>query len=206
MSKNVVMGNVMLHSRKLSMRRIRRYLKNKEGAAAIEFAILAIPFFMLLFATLELAIIFFINSTLTHSISEAGRQIRTGNFQACGSKEKFKELVCSGMAGLGNCDGRLRLDVVSDSTFGAITLVEPPEPNEVDPTDPNSTDDIENGDFVNPPANVPVVIRGLYYYQLVLPPQLTRLENIPGKGIRLLSATTAFQSEPFPDAGSCPTI
>jgi len=46
------------------MRRIRRYLKNKEGTAAIEFAILAIPFFMLLFAVLELAIVFFINSTL----------------------------------------------------------------------------------------------------------------------------------------------
>jgi len=182
------------------MRRIRRYLKNKEGTAAIEFAILAIPFFMLLFATLELAVIFFINSTLTHSISEAGRQIRTGNFQACGSQEKFKELVCSGMAGLGNCNGRLRLDVVSDSSFGAITLVEPPVPNEVDPADPTSTDDIENGDFENTGANVPVVIRGLYYYKLVLPPQLTRLESIPGSGVRLLSATTA--SEP----GSCPSV
>jgi len=89
----------MLRVKKISMRRMRRYLKNREGTAAIEFAILAIPFFMLLFAILELAIVFFINSTLNHSVSEASRQIRTGNFQSCGTKEKFKELVCANMQG-----------------------------------------------------------------------------------------------------------
>jgi len=154
------------------MRRIRRYLKNKEGTAAIEFAILAIPFFMLLFAVLELAVVFFINSTLNHAVSEAGRQIRTGNFQSCGTKAKFKEL--------------------------------PPAPPEPDPTDPTATDDIPNGDWVNTTANAPVVIRGLYYHKLVLPPQLTRLETLEGKGIRLLGAMTAFKNEPFPAPGACP--
>ena len=185
------------------MRRIRRYLKNKEGTAAIEFAILAIPFFMLLFAVLELAIVFFINSTLNHAVSEAGRQIRTGNFQACGTQEKFKELVCASMSGLGNCEKRLRIDVVSGNAFGAITLPVPPSPPDPDPLDPTA-EDIDNGDWVNTSANVPVVIRGLYYHKLVLPAQLTRLENIEGKGIRLLDATTAFRNEPFPAPGACP--
>lgn len=194
----------MSHARKISMRRIRRYLKNNEGTAAIEFAILAIPFFMLLFAVLELAIVFFINSTLNHAVSEAGRQIRTGNFQACGTQEKFKELVCSTMSGLGNCEKRLRIDVVSGNAFGSITLPAPPPPPEPDPSDPSATDDIENGDWVNTTASAPVVIRALYYHKLVLPPQLTRLENISGKGIRLLDATTAFKNEPFPAPGACP--
>jgi len=186
------------------MRRIRRYLKNKEGTAAIEFAILAIPFFMLLFAVLELAVVFFINSTLNHAVSEAGRQIRTGNFQSCGTKAKFKELVCSNMHGLGNCEKRLRIDVVSGNAFGSITLPTPPAPPEPDPTDPTATDDIPNGDWVNTTANAPVVIRGLYYHKLVLPPQLTRLETLEGKGIRLLGAMTAFKNEPFPAPGACP--
>ena len=194
----------MSRSQKLSMRRIRRYLKNNEGTAAIEFAILAIPFFALLFAVLELAIVFFINSTLNHSVSEAGRLIRTGNFQACGTKAKFKELVCANMSGLGNCEDRLRIDVVSGPAFGSITLLAPPEPPELDPSDPTSTDDIENGEFVNTTASAPVVIRGLYYHKLVLPPQLTRLENVEGSGIRLLTATTAFRNEPFPAPGACP--
>jgi len=196
----------MSRAKKLSMRRIRRYLKNKEGTAAIEFAILAIPFFMLIFAVLELAIVFFINSTLTHAVSESGRQIRTGNFQACGTKEKFKELVCENMSGLGNCEKRLRIDVISGNAFGSITLPAPPAPPEPDPKDPNATDDIPNGDWVNTGSNVPVVIRGLYYHKLVLPPQLTRLENIEGKGIHLLSATTAFKNEPFPATGTCPPV
>jgi len=194
----------MSRSKKLSMRRIRRYLKNKQGTAAIEFAILAIPFFTLLFAVLELAIVFFINSTLSHAVSEAGRQVRTGNFQACGSKETFKDLVCANMSGLGNCDKRLRLDVLSEDTFGAITLPIPPDPPEIDPADPASTDDIENGDWVDTSASAPVVIRGLYYHKLVLPSELTRLESLEGRGIRVLAATTAFQNEPFPDPGSCP--
>lgn len=194
----------MSRSKKLSMRRIRRYLKNNEGTAAIEFVILAVPFFMLLFAILELAIVFFINSTLNHAVSEAGRQIRTGNFQACGTKAKFKELICANMHGLGNCDKRLRVDVVSGNLFGSIALPVPPDPPELDPSDPTSTDDIPNGDWVNTTASAPVVIRGLYYHKLVLPPQLTRLENIDGKGIRLLGATTAFKNEPFPAPGACP--
>lgn len=194
----------MSRSTKLSMRRIKRYLKNKEGTAAIEFAILAIPFFMLLFAVLELAVVFFINSTLNHALSEAGRQIRLGNLQACGTPENFKKLVCANMSGVGNCERRLRIDVVSGNVFSSITLPTPPEPPELDPTDPTSTDDIENGDWVNTAASEPVVIRGLYYHKLVLPTQLTRLESIPGRGIRLLNATTAFQNEPFQTPGTCP--
>lgn len=194
----------MLQLKNRSLRRMRHYLKNREGTAAIEFAILAIPFFMLLFAILELAIVFFINSTLNHSVSEAGRQIRTGNFQACGSQANFKKLVCNNMRGLGNCEKRLRIDVVSGSDFGSITLTEPPEPAKKDPDDPSSTDDIPNGDWENTGANAPVVIRGLYYHKLVLPPQLTRLENVSGTGVRLLSSTTAFKNEPFPAPGACP--
>jgi len=194
----------MLRVKKISMRQIRRYFKNREGTAAIEFAILAIPFFMLLFAILELAIVFFINSTLTHSVSEASRQIRTGNFQACGSQDKFKELVCANMQGLGNCEKRLRIDVVTDNSFNTITLPAPPAPPDPDPSDPTA-EDIENGAYTNTVASAPVIVRGLYYHKLVLPPQLTRLENISGKGIRLLSATTAFKNEPFPAPGTCPT-
>lgn len=194
----------MLRLKKLSFRGMRRYLKNREGTAAIEFAILAIPFFMLLFAILELAIVFFINSTLSHAVSEAGRQIRVGNFQSCGTQDSFKNLVCTNMRGLGNCNKRLRIDVVSGNAFGSITLPVPADPPAADPTDPNA-EDIPNGDWVNTVASAPVVIRGLYYHKLVLPPQLTRLENLDGRGIRVLDATTAFKNEPFPAPGACPT-
>jgi len=106
------------------------------------------------------------------------------------------------MQGLGNCEKRLRIDVVSSNTFNAITLPEPPAPPEPDPDDATA-EDIANGDWVNTVATAPVVVRGLYYHKLVLPPQLTRLENVQGRGIRVLSAMTAFRNEPFPAPGAC---
>jgi len=47
-------------------RKLRGYLANRDGASAIEFAILFLPFIMLVFAILELAIVFFITATMTH--------------------------------------------------------------------------------------------------------------------------------------------
>ena len=78
---------------KRALNQVRRFRTDKDGATAIEFAFLAIPFFMLLFAILELAIIFFISSTLSHAVGEAGRLIRVGNFQSCG-QAAFKTEVC----------------------------------------------------------------------------------------------------------------
>lgn len=182
------------------LRRFRRYRLNSDGATAIEFALLAIPFFMLLFAILELAIIFFISSTLSHAVSESGRQIRTGNFQNCG-KAAFKAAVCDKMAGLGSCTKRLRIDVVSASSFSVITLPDIPTPPVPAPGDPDPV--IPNGDYNESASGEPVIVRATYYHSLMLPPELTRLENSPGTGNHVITVSTAFRNEPFPTL-SCP--
>ncbi len=179
---------------KFCLKTARRYRKNRDGATAIEFAILAIPFFSLIFAILELAIVFFISSTMAHALSEAGRQIRTGNFQACGSADNFRDLVCTNMSGIGSCDTRLRIDVISGASFSAITLPAP------DPNDPDPSANV----YANTGAGAPVVVRAQYYHKLALPTELTRLENIPGTNVRMLESITAFQNEPFPTPGACP--
>lgn len=185
-----------------AIRRFRHFRHDKDGATAIEFALLAIPFFMLLFAILELAVIFFISSTLSHSVSESGRQIRTGNFQNCG-QAAFKADICARMQGLGNCEKRLRIDVVSGLTFGGVTL--PDIPNPPPPANPGDpAPDIPNGLYTETGAAAPVVLRALYYHKLVLPTELTRLENIAGTNTHLITATTAFRNEPFP-SGTCPS-
>ena len=180
--------------------KITRFKKDKEGATAIEFALLALPFFALLFAILELAIIFFISSTLNFAVSEAGRQIRTGNYQNCG-QDSFKRLVCNNMLTVGDCQNRLRIDVVSGANFGSITLPTPPEPPAPDP-DPNAViPPIQDGQYqglVETSADIPVIVRGLYYYNLILPKELTRLGNLGNQDIHLINSTTAFQNEPFP--------
>jgi len=168
------------------------YHENNEGVAAIEFAFLAIPFFMLLFGIIELAVIFFINSTMTHSVAEAGRQIRTGNFQACGGADEFKQLVCANMDNIGDCAANLRVDVISAPTFKSIVVPEPEWPQNL------------AGNYQNTNAGDPVVVRALFYYKLALPAEFTRLETTGTPGYRLLESATAFRNEPFPAPGACP--
>lgn len=172
----------------------RRLKKAQDGATAIEFALLAIPFFALLFAILELAIIFFISSTLSHAVSESGRQIRVGNFQNCG-QAAFKAAVCDRMSGVGNCD-RLRIDVVSNQSFRTITLPDVGTPPNGQPGAPAPA--VPNGDYDESNAEDPVVVRGVYFHRLILPPALTLLENPKGSGLRKITSSTAFRNEPFP--------
>jgi Flp pilus assembly protein TadG len=180
--------------------RAKTYLRNGEGSAAIEFGLLAIPFFMLIFGILELAIILFLNATMTHAVGEAGRQIRVGNFQACGGDraEEFKKLICEKMSTLGRCSERLSVDVKSGPNFQSIVLPDPPEVEDTESTIPNGTVDSTVG-------GEPVVARAVYYYSLVLPAQITRLETNKGSGIRKLQSSTAFRNEPFSAPGTCPS-
>lgn len=180
--------------------RAKTYLQNGDGSAAIEFGLLAIPFFTLIFGILELAIILFLNASMTHAVGEAGRQIRVGNFQACGGDpaEKFKELVCSNMASIGRCAARVRVDVKTGPNFASIILPEPPEEDETDSAVPNGT-------VASTIGGDPVVARAVYYYPLALPAALTRLETKKGSGIRVLQSSTAFRNEPFSTPGSCPS-
>jgi len=188
-------------------RHSKKYSKNQDGATAIEFALVAIPFFALIFAIIELSIIFFIGSALSNAVSEAGRLIRVGQFQGCGGAEEFKTLVCENMDGLGQCSSNLRVDVLSQPNFSSIT---PPDTSvpEVDedgnPLPPGSFTP-PNGSF-SPSiiASTPVVIQATFYYRLALPAQLTRLESSPGSNIRTLKAITAFQTEPYPPNLPCP--
>jgi len=180
--------------------RMKRFSKDNEGATAIEFALVALPFFALVFAIIELAVIFFISSALNHAVSETGRLLRVGQFQNCGGAPVFKAHVCDNMNNLGQCRNNLSIDVVSEPQFSQITLPDPQEPV----TDPAGDTTTPDGTYDSPAASTPVVIRATFHYRLALPPQLTRLETTPGTGTRILKATTAFRTEPFPDSSSCP--
>ena len=179
--------------------RAKSYKNNDEGVAAIEFGMLAVPFLMLIFGIVELAIILFINSTMTYAVSEAGRQIRVGNFQACGgnSAEKFKELVCTNMSTLGDCESRVRVDVLTGDNFSKIILPDAPD------TTPDQ--DAPNGSVASTSGGDAVVARATYYYNLAMPAALTRLETKEGTGVRMLYSSTAFRNEPFSAPGTCPT-
>lgn len=182
---------------------LKRYAKSEEGATALEFGILVIPFSALLFGIIELAIVFFIGSSVSHAMQEASREVRTGQFQAtCKDAAAFKAEVCSHMAGLsGKCDQRLRIDVVSSPTGRFTPGLLPETPDDEDPGNPGEPQILPDS-YVNTPAQAVVVVRAQYYHKLAVPGELTYLSNQPGN-YRVMTATTAFRNEPFP--GGCGT-
>jgi len=60
-------------------RRIEAFARARDGAAALEFAIIAIPFLVLLFGIFELAFIFIIGISVANATAYEARQIRVGN-------------------------------------------------------------------------------------------------------------------------------
>lgn len=192
-------GHISATLRRLRVLR-RRYRSDAEGATAIEFAIVALPFLGLIFGILELALVFFTGAVMTQAMSDTGRLVRVGAFQGCGNVSEFKALVCDKMSNLMNCEANLRIDLSTASGFQTITMPDPGLSG-LDPDDEDA--EIVDGTYVNTGPSEPVVMRGTFYYPLALPNFMTRLESIPGSRRHVISAATAFRTEPFPVGTSC---
>ncbi|HHL42624.1 MAG TPA: pilus assembly protein [Hellea balneolensis] len=190
---------MLKRSKSKKLQFLRRFRKDGQGATAIEFAILGIPFAALLFGIVEISVLFFITSTTEHAVTSVARKIRTGEFQvADGTEAGFKAAVCAAMAGVGNCN-RLRVDVVTAGTGKFTDLVLPVSPPVCDPNDdvckenppampPDNYNDSGSGDVV--------IVRVQYVHQLAVPSALTGLANSSGN-THVISIATAFRNEPF---------
>ena len=163
------------------------------GATAVEFALIALPFFVLIFGLFELAILFFFTTTLDYGTAEASRQIRTGELQTQDDieAEDFRALVCENLFGLMDCDDNLRVDVrvfasFNDSSSNADLSLQDEE---------GEFDDAQLT-FAMGEANDIVMVRVFYEYQLFTPVMSAPLTNMPD-GRRLLTSSMVFRNEPF---------
>ncbi len=165
-----------------------RLARKSDGAAAVEFAIIAAPFFALLFAIFETTIVFFSGQALETGVANAARMIRTGQVQAQGlTEQQFRDLVCANQPTMANCSSRLRVDVRTFPNFGAVNL---PPPLDAEGNLANN--------FVYQPgaASDVVIVRVFYDWDLLIPDPITGLSNMNGSK-RLIAAGAAFRNEPF---------
>jgi len=168
-------------------RLVRRFVHHQEGAAAVEFGMVALPFLGLTFAILETALVFFAGQTLETAVADSSRLIMTGQAQSQGwSKDDFKTAVCSHIYGLFDCANGVYVDVKTYASFSAITSNPPITNGQLDPTKVNYSP----GDV----GNIEVVT--LYYqwpiYVSLLGNNLSNVGNT-----RLLVATAVFRNEPY---------
>lgn len=75
-------GCELAKSPKLGRRFLERFLKNKEGSTAIEFALLALPFTGLVFAIIESSISFTAHQVIANAVEDVARDIRTNELVA----------------------------------------------------------------------------------------------------------------------------
>ena len=86
---------------------LRRFRRNRRGSAAVEFALVAPIFFGLLFAIMEVALMFFASQVLEKVTQDAARMIMTGQAQNLTyTKQDFKKLC---LRSDGPCERAVRL-------------------------------------------------------------------------------------------------
>ena len=167
-------------------RRLRGFTGDRRGAAALEFAILAPIFFMLLFAILECCITFGAQQILTNATDDIGRDMRTGRIRPEGlTTTVLHDMFCDRMPALfsSGCPG-LKIDVRNFDTFEKVAdefskgIV--PATFRVDLGGPLSKN----------------IMRVFYEWPVILTVFNDRVED-PKSGKTLLFATQTWQNEPF---------
>ncbi|WP_343794740.1 TadE/TadG family type IV pilus assembly protein [Brevundimonas kwangchunensis] len=159
----------------------------REGSAAVEFAMVALPFCLMMFAILELGLVFVTDSVLTNATMETGRLVRTGQASAQGmTAATFKSSLCSRMSVFASdCSGRATVDVRVIPQFNTT------------PPDPMSGGTFNEGSLTYSNGNPGdlVLVRVWYRLPLITTFMSQGLSRLNDGTIRM-QATTAFRNEP----------
>lgn len=171
----------------------RRFARAQDGAVAIEFGFVAFPFIAIMFALIEVCMVFFAGQLLEKGTQDTARLILTGKAQQAGMTDtEFKQKICGEVTALLDCT-KLSVDVKSYPSFAAVD-VQPP---------------ISNGELNITPTFQPggpgdiIIVRVFYPWQMFVPTMGLNLSNI-NNNKRLLSATAVFRNEPYSVSAPAP--
>jgi len=171
------------------------FVKDSKGATAVEFALIALPFFALIVALVQAFLLFFAQSLLENAVRKSARQILTGQVQSADASmtqaaaiAAFHNTVCNNAAVLFTCSG-LMVDVqVANNWTSANTGM---------PTLTYDTNGNVSNSWQFNPGNAGdiVVVRVIYLWPVFFGPIAFNLANQPN-GTREIMASAAFQNEP----------
>jgi Flp pilus assembly protein TadG len=173
-----------------------RFVGNRKGTTVIEFAVLAIPFALLVFAILESCISFAAQQLLMNVTDEVARQVRTGQLKATDLTDvKLRELICAKLSIMvgDSCNDPnnhyLAFDLETYSTFAAAAQVR---------TKKTADNDLDETDFgVHPGGPLTKNMLRVYYKWPVMTDFMARTMSDLKGGRKLLFATVTWQNEPF---------
>jgi Flp pilus assembly protein TadG len=163
------------------------FLRNRRGATAVEFGLVAAPFVGILIVILEAALVFFAQEVLQTATTDAARLIMTGQAQTSSlTQSQFQQDVCADAAVLFNCAG-IYVNVQTFSSFSAMTQLSP----------------LQSGTFNSGTLNYSMgtagdimLVQVFYQWPVILGPLNFVLSNMNGN-YRLLVGTAVFRNEPY---------
>jgi Flp pilus assembly protein TadG len=169
------------------LRKFRGWVHNKDGATAIEFSLLAIPYVFLTLGIIELSIMYASASLLEGATNSAARLIKTGQIQTAGGNEEdaFRTALCNYATVLINCNDVV-IEALPMNSFSDYDAMQP----QMD----------KNGNMVSQGFNpggsdAKTLIRVAYRYTMLTPFVGTLLAGPTNS--RLFMSTVVLQTEPY---------
>ena len=170
----------------------RGFRRNERGAVAVEFALLALPFFAIIGAIMETSFFFLSSQLLDSAVDTSARLLRTGQAQTQDfTITDFRDSICDGLFGLFTCE-KLHIKVEKIGHFVDANFSYPLD------VDPLSGETSWNAEDVYSPGSGRdiIVVRVFYKWPTTLDILGFNLSNA-GTGYRLMASARVFMNEPF---------
>lgn len=195
----------------LRLSRLRALARSRDGSAAIEFALLAIPYFIIIFAILETFIAFAAEQLVSNAVDTMSRQMRTGQITfdptrpGSFTQTQFRQAFCDEISIIIRCSAteaatpsKLYLDVRSFTNFASI-------PTTIPRVSADKYSDLKTSDFKFTPGGPGSInmVRAYYRWSIIVDlvrPYVTGLRPVGSSmpSEYLVVATAAFQNEQYP--------
>lgn len=186
--------------------RVRRLLRSKEGATAIEFALLAIPYFVIVFAILETFVAYTAEQLVSNATDTLGRKLRTGQITYnLGSstdmtEAQFRQAFCDEIAIMIKCSttevatpDKLWLDVETYTSFANMPTTIP----RVDANDVHSELQTTGFKFAPGASGSVNMLRAFYKWQIISDLVRPYIATSTQSNTFLIVATAAFKNENY---------
>ena len=190
------MGSILTNAARV-LRRARGLRGNEHGGTAIEFALIGMPFFMLLCAVFEAGLVTLAQQSLDNGIERAARQVFSGTFQTnydgTPPVDRFRAAICEATVYI-DCT-KVKLEVTTAANFGASS---PSNPYDSKSGGASST---FGSTFQCPSANNIVTVRAAAVVPRFF--GFLTLNGIQMSGnTQMVVSTAVFRAEPYP-TGKC---
>lgn len=165
-------------------------LKRRDGAAAAEFALVAIPLFWMIFGMFEFGAMSLVQTNLDNALAEAGRKIRTGAAQSGGmTKQDLEDEICANLNKIMAlaCPNNLYLDVDRYDSFANVGNGTPTS---------NGAMDMGQIGYTPGGADEVILVRAYYTWEVFTPLFGAIFANMED-GKRLVVSSMLFRNEPF---------